>query len=95
MLQLLLLSSFALAQETQTEAPVEPPAEETAESTDVAVEAPVEAPVVTKEAEAAPVVTEEILHRLEAAAFYKVGLELVVEGQYDDAAILFGKLSGT
>ena len=95
MLQLLLLSSFALAQETQTEAPVESPTEETAESTDVAVEAPVETPVVTKEAEAAPVVTEEVLHRLEAAAFYKVGLELVGEGQYEDAAILFEQLIGT
>lgn len=93
MLQLLLLSSLALAQETQTETPVESPAEQTAETAET-VDVAVEAPVVTKD-ETAPVVTEEILHRLEAAAFYKVGLELVGEGQYGDAAILFEKLVGT
>ena len=34
---------------------------------------------------AAALSTEEELHRLEAASFYKIGLELVSDGRFDEA----------
>jgi hypothetical protein len=92
MLQLFLLSSLVLAQDSQVETPVASPDEEIAETVEVTVETPVVTPEVV---EGAPAVTEEVLHRLEAAAFYKVGLELVGEGRYADAAILFEQLVAT
>ena len=39
-------------------------------------------------------VTPQELHELEAAAFYKVGLELVTEGRFEEALVIFEKLQG-
>ena len=39
--------------------------------------------------------SEEVLHRLEAASFYKIGLELVSEGRFDEAEILFESIRTT
>jgi hypothetical protein len=86
-----LVSSLVFAQDTEV-------GEGVGEVPEVSVaveEAPVEAVPVTEEAVAEVPVTEAQLHRLEAAAFYKVGLELVGEGRYKDAAVLFEKLVGT
>jgi hypothetical protein len=92
MLQLFLLSSLVLAQETQAETPIDSPGEVLSETIAVSSETPVATPEVV---EAAPAVTEGVLHRLEAAAFYKVALELVGEGQYEEARILFEQLVAT
>ena len=88
MLQFLLISTLAFGQEAPNdEAPPEeaaPVEESVSEEVAPATEAPAEEVAVT----------EEMLHRLEAAAFYKVGLELVGEGNYGEAEILFEKLIG-
>lgn len=86
-----LLSSLVFAQDAEVGAVVEEVPVETAAGEEV----PVEAPTVETASVGEVPVTEELLHRLEAAAFYKVGLELVGEGRYKDAAVLFEKLVGT
>jgi hypothetical protein len=100
-LQFFLISTLVFAQDvapeeapTEDETPTEQGIEEVdllrmGSTEDVDAEAPAEEPAV------APAITEDMLHRLEAAAFYKVGLELVGEGRYDEASVLFEKLIGT
>ncbi|MEC7242470.1 MAG: hypothetical protein VXW32_14640 [Myxococcota bacterium] len=44
---------------------------------------------------AAALPTEEELHRLEAASFYKIGLELVSDGRFDEAEIVFESIRTT
>jgi len=83
---LLFLSSLTLAQEGEVGLAVD----ETPEVGLVVDETPEVGLAVDEVA-----VTEEMLHRLEAAAFYKVGLELVGEGRYGEAAVLFENLIST
>lgn len=89
MLTCLLLSSLALAEEpvsgeTKTETqPLEDSAMEGGELVSP-----------TDETAAGPP-TEDELHRLEAASFYKIGLELVSEGRFEDAQVLFENIRAT
>ena len=99
MLTMLLLSSLALAQEegAAEEGSVQEslPAlnQESAEEAGSADESAHNAQEEPSSVENVP--TEAQLHRLEAASFYKVGLELVSEGQFDDATVLMENIVST
>ena len=77
MFQFLLFCSVAMANEEVPE--VTKPAEAASASEN-------------SEATASPQVDEALLHRLEAAAHYKVGLELVTQGRYDEAGVRFSEV---
>lgn len=89
MLTCLLLSSLALAEEpVSSEVETETQALEGAAPSDGESVSPSDEGV-----EGPP--TEEELHHLEAASFYKIALELVSKGRFEDAKILLENLRAT